>query len=150
MKTTGLRFFTVYGPWGRPDMSYFLFTKAIINNAPIKVFNNGDMYRDFTFIDDIINGIEMVIFKKNIERDLFKVYNIGNNKPEKLEKFIEVLEEKLELKANKIMYPIQPGDVTKTFADIDDLISDYEYRPTTEINEGLSKFVSWYKKYYKL
>jgi UDP-glucuronate 4-epimerase len=146
-KTTGLRFFTVYGPWGRPDMAYYLFAEAISNNKPIKVFNNGQMERDFTYIDDIIDGVTKII-EKNIElRDHFKIYNIGNNKTESLLDFIEAIEGAMGKKAIKKMYLMQPGDVPKTFAGIDELINDYQYSPSTDINSGIRSFVKWFKSY---
>ena len=146
-KTTGLRFFTVYGPWGRPDMAYYLFADAILNNKPIKVFNNGDLERDFTYIDDIVNGVTKII-KKNIDsRDHYKIYNIGNNKTETLNDFIETMENVMGKKAIKKMYPMQKGDVPTTFANIDKLIDDIDYRPSTSIIDGLEKFINWYEKY---
>lgn len=146
-KTTGLRFFTVYGPWGRPDMAYYLFADAILNNRPIKVFNNGDLERDFTYIDDIINGVTKIIEKNIDSRDHYKIYNIGNNKTETLNDFIETMENVMGKKAIKKMYPMQQGDVPRTFADITQLIEDYEYRANTSIDVGLKEFVYWYKKY---
>tara|TARA_R110002111_G_scaffold194391_1_gene260567 strand:- start:362 stop:1387 length:1026 start_codon:yes stop_codon:yes gene_type:complete len=151
--TTGLRFFTVYGPWGRPDMAMFLFTDAIVNNKPIKVFNYGKMERDFTYIDDIVGGIVRIIENQNKERieksDLYKVYNIGNNNCVKLLDFIKEIELNLETEAEKNMLPIQPGDVERTWANVDDLIKDYDYRPNTSIKHGVKAFVDWYKAYYK-
>ena len=152
--TTGLRFFTVYGPWGRPDMAMFLFTDAIVKGEPIKVFNHGEMERDFTYIDDIADGVVRVIEtpydKRNKEGERYKVYNIGNNKSVKLFNFIEAIEEALGVKAQKKMLPMQPGDVEKTWANVDDLIRDYGYSPNTPVNDGVKEFVNWYKKYYKL
>ena len=152
--TTGLRFFTVYGPWGRPDMAMFLFTEAIIKGNPIKVFNNGNMERDFTYIDDIVEGMVRIIEKSIEERiankELYKLYNIGNNKSVKLLDFIEAIEESLGVTAKKEMLPMQPGDVAATWANVDDLIKDYGYRPNTPIKEGVQKFVDWYKTYYKI
>lgn len=148
--TTGLRFFTVYGPWGRPDMAMFLFTDAIIKGNPIKVFNYGKMERDFTFIDDIVEGVRRIILKDVTSREKYKVYNIGNNNSVKLTDFIDEIELKLETKAEKNMMPIQPGDVYKTWANVDDLIKDYNYSPNTSIREGVGKFVDWYKNYYKV
>ena len=146
-KTTGLRFFTVYGPWGRPDMAYYLFTDAILSNKPIKVFNNGDLERDFTYIDDIVNGVTKII-EKNIDlRDHYKLYNIGNNKTESLKDFIQTIESVIGKKAIKEMYPMQKGDVPITFADISQLIEDYEYKANTSIDVGLKEFIYWYKKY---
>lgn len=148
--TTGLRFFTVYGPWGRPDMAMFLFTDAIIKGNPIKVFNYGKMERDFTYIDDIVEGVRRIIVKDVTSREKYKVYNIGNNNSVKLTDFIDEIELKLETKAEKNMMPIQPGDVYKTWANVDDLIRDYNYSPNTSIREGVGKFIDWYKNYYKL
>jgi UDP-glucuronate 4-epimerase len=147
-KTTGLRFFTVYGPWGRPDMAYYLFTDAIINNQPIKVFNKGEMERDFTYIDDIVNGITKIIDKRIDTRDHYKIYNIGNNKTESILDFVLTIEEALEKKSIKEMYPMQAGDVKRTFASLEPLIKDYGYKPNTSIKNGLKKFVDWFKMYY--
>jgi UDP-glucuronate 4-epimerase len=147
-KTTGLRFFTVYGPWGRPDMAYYLFTDAIINNQPIKVFNKGEMERDFTYIDDIVNGITKIIEKRIDTRDHYKIYNIGNNKTESILDFVLTIEEALEKKSIKEMYPMQAGDVKRTFASLEPLIKDYGYKPNTSIKNGLKKFVDWFKMYY--
>jgi UDP-glucuronate 4-epimerase len=146
-KTTGLRFFTVYGPWGRPDMAYYLFADAISNDQPIKVFNNGNMERDFTYIDDIVNGVTKIIEKNIDSREHYKIYNIGNNKTESLQNFITTIEKAIGKKAIKEMYPMQQGDVPRTFADIDKLIDDIGYKPSTSINNGLEKFINWYKKY---
>jgi len=162
--TTGLRFFTVYGPWGRPDMAYFSFTKDIIEGNPIKVFNYGKMERDFTYIDDIVEGIYKLIPltpKANKEWDEtkddlsssfapYKIYNIGNNQPVQLEKFISVLEEKLGKKAVKKYMGMQPGDVVRTYADVSDLEKDIDFKPSTNIEDGLGKFVDWYREYYKI
>ena len=147
LKTTGLRFFTVYGPWGRPDMAYYLFAESILNDKPIKVFNNGDMERDFTYIDDIVKGVTNIIEKNIDTRNHYKIYNIGNNKTESLQNFIATIEQAMGKKAIKEMYPMQQGDVPRTFADIDKLINDFGYRPSTLINDGLEKFINWYKKY---
>lgn len=153
-RTTGLRFFTVYGPWGRPDMAMFLFTKAILNNTPIEVFNNGDLERDFTYIDDIINGITPIIENNHTTsynpKNLYNLYNIGNSKSVKLLDFIEAIERTLHLKATKIMKPMQPGDVKATWADVNDLERDYNYRPRTSIFKGITQFVEWYKVYYNV
>ena len=162
--TTGLRFFTVYGPWGRPDMALFLFTKAILEGEPIKVFNNGNMQRDFTYIDDIVEGISRLMDRpakpnpkwSGINPDPsssiapYKLYNIGNNSPVRLEDFISVIEENLGMKAIKEYLPIQPGDVSSTAANIDALYKDIGFRPKTTINEGVGKFITWYKSYYSL
>jgi len=148
-KTTGLRFFTVYGPWGRPDMAYYLFAEAISNNIPIKVFNNGEMERDFTYIDDIVNGMTKIIEKNIDSREHYKIYNIGNNKTESLQDFITAIEEALGKKAIKQMYPMQQGDVPITFANVDELIKDYEYSPNTDIKSGIENFMNWFLKYHK-
>ncbi|OON92458.1 MAG: capsular biosynthesis protein CpsI [Candidatus Epulonipiscium fishelsonii] len=160
--STGLRFFTVYGPWGRPDMAYFSFTKDILAGNPIKVFNHGKMERDFTYIDDIIECVYKlldVIPKSNThwsEDKLsesfapYKIYNVGNNKPIQLEKFINVLEDLLGKKAQKIYMDMQDGDVVKTYADITDLENDIKFKPHTSLEKGLSEFVNWYKSYYKV
>lgn len=146
--TTGLRFFTVYGPWGRPDMAVFLFTDAIVNDRPIKVFNHGKMQRDFTYVDDIVEGVARIIEKPVADRKRYKIYNIGNNNAVQLSDFIEAIEQHVGKKAEKKMLPMQPGDVERTWADVDDLIADYEYRPSTPVNEGIGKFVGWYMEYY--
>jgi len=161
--TTGLRFFTVYGPWGRPDMAYFLFTKAILAGKPIKVFNHGKMKRDFTYIDDIVEGVVRVIQRPPVANPdwdrsnpdpassycPYKVYNIGNNQQEDLSHFIEVLEDCLGQKAEKEFLPMQDGDVPATYADVDELVNDVGFKPSTTIEEGLAKFVEWYLTYYK-
>lgn len=162
LPTTGLRFFTVYGPWGRPDMALFIFTKAILEGKPIDVFNEGRMERDFTYIDDIVEGIARVIdhtpvANKNWERlnpdpstssAPYKIYNIGNSHPVKLMEFIETLENVLGSKSIKNLLPLQAGDVEKTWANVDDLISDLNYKPATSVKEGVTKFVQWYKEFY--
>lgn len=162
--TTGLRFFTVYGPWGRPDMALFLFTEAILKDEPIKVFNHGKMERDFTYIDDIVEGVVRVMDnpptanedwdKSNPDPGTsyapFKVYNIGNNEPVQLMKFIETIEKKLGKEAKKEFLPLQAGDVPKTYADVDDLIKDVGFKPETSIDEGIEKFVEWYEEYYNI
>ena len=147
IKTTGLRFFTVYGPWGRPDMAIYLFTDAIANNRPIKVFNHGEMERDFTYIDDIVEGVVRIVTGSYKDKT-YKVYNIGNNKSVKLTDFIKAIEKSLGIEAKKEMLPMQPGDVSKTWANVDDLINDYKYSPNTNIDDGVKKFVDWYKQYY--
>jgi len=149
-KTTGLRFFTVYGPWGRPDMAYYLFTKAIFCDMPIMVFNNGKMERDFTYIDDIVNGVVKIIEKNVGSREHYKIYNIGNNRTESLQDFIAIIEEVIGKKAIKKMYPMQLGDVPKTYADIDGLIADFNYTPSTQIRKGMKEFIKWFKSYYFL
>src|SRR5690554_3674273 len=162
--TTGLRFFTVYGPWGRPDMAYFSFTKRILAGEPIKVFNHGKMERDFTYIDDIIEGIVKLIDKiptANEEWDEskddlstsfapYKIYNIGNNNPVPLMRFIKALESALGKEAEKIYMDMQPGDVLRTYADVSDLERDIGFKPSTSIEEGLEKFVAWYREYYNV
>lgn len=151
--TTGLRFFTVYGPWGRPDMALFLFTDAILKNKPIDVFNHGNMERDFTYIDDIVEGVERILVEpiaKRKERSLYKIYNIGNNNTVRLTDFIASIEKKLEITAQKNMLPMQPGDVSRTWANVDELIKDYHYSPNTPIEQGVSDFIDWYKAYYNV
>ena len=161
---TGLRFFTVYGPWGRPDMALFLFTKAIIDQKPMQVFNHGKMKRDFTYIDDIIEGVVRVTAKTPAPNPLwdpthpdpgsaptpYKIYNIGNNNTVELGRFIEVIEDHLGRKGIKEMLPMQPGDVEATYANVDDLMRDVGFKPQTPIEEGIGKFVAWYKEYYKV
>jgi UDP-glucuronate 4-epimerase len=160
----GLRFFTVYGPWGRPDMALFIFTKAILNDQPIEVYNNGDMERDFTYIDDIVKGVIFTIDNPPQPDDKwtgktpdpsgskapYKIYNIGNNNPVPLGDFIKAIEDVTGKKAIKVLKPIQPGDVVKTWADVNDLIKDFSYKPRTNINEGIKCFLEWYKSYYKI
>lgn len=164
LPVTGLRFFTVYGPWGRPDMAYYSFAKAILANKPINVFNYGNMKRDFTYIDDIVEGISRVMYKipmpnqhwngndpdPGTSNAPYKIYNIGNNNPVELMQFIGILEKFLGKEANKVMLPMQPGDIEETYADIEDLAHDVGFRPTTDINEGLQKFVSWYLQYHQI
>ncbi|MFC3053105.1 NAD-dependent epimerase [Kordiimonas pumila] len=155
MPQTGLRFFTVYGPWGRPDMAYWLFTDAILNGKPIKVFNHGDMSRDFTYIDDIVTGILAVLASPPQKGDdnafgnpaPHKIYNIGNNKPEQLLHMIEVLETALGMKAEKQFEPMQAGDVKSTFADISALTKDFGFKPSTSLESGIQNFVTWYRRY---
>ena len=147
---TGLRFFTVYGPFGRPDMAYFGFSDRIMEEKPIKIFNQGDMYRDFTYIDDIVEGVVRMLNNppaSNEEGDSYKIYNIGNNKPEKLMDFISTLEKALGKEAKKEYYPMQPGDVYQTYADVQDLVKDFDYKPSTSIEEGLEWFADWYRKW---
>lgn len=164
LPTTGLRFFTVYGPWGRPDMALFIFTKAILEGRPIPVFNHGRMQRDFTYVDDIVEGVIRTsdrIAAPNLDwrgeepdpgtsRAPFRVYNIGNNAPVELSYLIALLEEELGRPAEKTMLPMQPGDVPATCADIDDLMRDVGFRPSTPIEEGVSRFVAWYREFYKV
>jgi UDP-glucuronate 4-epimerase len=160
--TTGLRFFTVYGPWGRPDMAMFLFTKAILEGRPIDVYNHGRMQRDFTYIDDIVEGVVRIcdhlpLANKDWSGEHpdpgtsyapYRIYNIGNNKPVELLNFIETLEKCLGRTALKNLLPMQPGDVPATYADVDDLMNDVGFRPSTSIEEGVQKFVEWYRGYY--
>ncbi|PPR43160.1 MAG: UDP-N-acetylglucosamine 4-epimerase [Alphaproteobacteria bacterium MarineAlpha8_Bin1] len=144
----GLRFFTVYGPWGRPDMATFIFTKKIIEKSPIDIFNYGKMERDFTYIDDIVSGIYgSYKIKKKFKH---KIYNLGNNNPEVLIDFINLIEKTLGIKAKKNLLPIQPGDVKKTFANIKESKKDLDFNPKTKISEGIPKFINWYKKYFKI
>jgi UDP-glucuronate 4-epimerase len=146
IQTIGLRFFTVYGPWGRPDMAMFLFTDAIFNKKPIKVFNQGELYRDFTYIDDIVNGVVQTILQENKKQ--YEIYNIGNGNPVKLTDFIDAIEEETNLKFTREMYPMQPGDVERTWADTTEFKKEYNYKPNIEVSEGIKEFVSWYKMYY--
>lgn len=168
--TTGLRFFTVYGPWGRPDMATFKFTRAILEGQPIDVYNYGDMRRDFTYIDDIVEGIVRLLghipptlsqtaregeaaiatLSPGSSYAPYRIYNIGNNQPVKLLDFIEVLEDCLGVKAEKNLLPLQPGDVLETYADIDDLVEAVGFQPKTSIQEGLAKFAAWYCDYYNI
>ena len=164
LPTTGLRFFTVYGPWGRPDMALFLFTKAILEDKPIDVFNHGKMRRDFTYVDDIVEGIIRVIDhpptgnpdwtgKKpdpSCSKAPYKVYNIGNSSPVELMDFIEAIEKALGKEAQKNMLPIQPGDVPATWADVTDLVEDLNYQPNTSIQDGVERFIAWYKEFYNV
>lgn len=161
--TTGLRFFTVYGPMGRPDMGYFSFTQKIVAGETIKIFNHGDMKPDFTYIDDIVDGIVRLLDKApesdpSYDREhptpkassaLYKVYNIGNNKPVQLLEFVETLEKHLGKRAEKKFLPMQPGDVQATYADIEDLNQVTGFKPVTTLDEGLKKFVQWYQEYYR-
>lgn len=150
---TGLRFFTVYGPMGRPDMAYFKFAKKIVKGEPIQIYNNGDMLRDFTYIDDIVTGVCDILCNppaKNEKGVAYKIYNIGNNKPVKLMDFINTLERCLGMEAVKEYYPMQPGDVYQTYADVSDLMNDFGFKPDTSIEDGLSRFVEWFKEYYQI
>ncbi len=151
--STGLRFFTVYGPYGRPDMAYFSFTEKILAGKSIKVFNQGDMYRDFTYIDDIIEALQRILCNPplaNEHGDKYKLYNIGNNSPEKLMYFIETLENALGRKAHIEFLPMQPGDVYQTYADVTPLMEDFDFKPSTPLSVGLERFVQWYRTYYNL
>jgi len=161
---TGLRFFTVYGPWGRPDMALFLFTNAILEDRPIDVFNHGKMRRDFTYVDDIVEGVVRVLDRPaepnpgwtgdapdpSSSYAPYKLYNIGNNQPVELLRFIEIIEECLGKKAQKNLLPMQPGDVPATYANIDDLMKDVGFKPSTTLEEGIPRFLAWYKDYYKV
>jgi UDP-glucuronate 4-epimerase len=161
---TGLRFFTVYGPWGRPDMALFLFTRAILEDRPIDVFNEGRMQRDFTYVDDVVEGIVRVLAEPpaadpawsgdrpdpGTSRGPYRIYNIGNDRPVELLRYIEVLEKCLGRTAKKNFLPLQPGDVPATRADIDDLVRDFGYRPRTTIEDGVARFVEWYRAYYRV
>ena len=162
LPTTGLRFFTVYGPWGRPDMALFLFTRSILEGRPIQVFNEGHHKRDFTYIDDIVEGVVRVLDQAAqpdprwdakhpdpaYSSAPYRLYNIGSNRPVDLLRYIEVLEDCLGRKAQKILLPMQPGDVADTFADVRELEQDFGYRPTTPVELGVRKFVDWYQDYY--
>ena len=163
LATTGLRFFTVYGPWGRPDMALFLFTEAILKGEPIKVFNHGKMVRDFTYVDDIVEGIKRVVDnppkgnadwtglapEPSTSKAPYKIYNIGNNNPVKLMDFITAIEEELGQEATKIMMDLQPGDVPATYANVEDLMNDLGYRPKTGIDYGIRQFLDWYRDFYE-
>lgn len=144
IQTVGLRFFTVYGPWGRPDMAMFLFTDAILNDKPIKVFNNGNLSRDFTYIDDIVNGIILIVEDKD---ERYQLFNIGNGKPIELLEFIEEIENATGKQAQKIMMPMQTGDVSQTWADVEGLREKYGYNPVYSVKMGVINFIEWYKKY---
>jgi UDP-glucuronate 4-epimerase len=162
LPTTGLRFFTVYGPWGRPDMALFLFTKAILEGRPIDVFNHGNMKRDFTYVDDIVEGVIRVIDHApqgqtewsgmrpdpSCSRAPYKVYNIGNSSPVLLTDFIAAIEKALGKTAQKNLLPLQPGDVPATWADVSDLERDLGYKPATSIQEGVDRFIQWYREFY--
>ena len=164
LPTTGLRFFTVYGPWGRPDMALFLFTKAILSNKKIQVFNHGKHRRDFTYIDDIVEGIIRTLdspatsnLKWNSDQPdpatsnaPWRIYNIGNNKPIELMDYIAALEKALGKTAEKEFLPLQAGDVPETYANVDDLVEQFHYKPTTSVEEGINRFVSWYRDYFKV
>ena len=151
LPTTGLRFFTVYGPWGRPDMSPFIFADAIFNDKPIKLFNHGKHQRDFTYIDDIVTGVINVLDSPPIAAENvapYRLYNIGNNSPVELLDYVETLEKHIGKKAIKELAPLQPGDVVTTFADIDPLERDFGYRPNTSIDSGVEQFIDWYRRFY--
>lgn len=162
--TTGLRFFTVYGPWGRPDMALFKFTKSILAGKKIEVFNYGNHKRDFTYIDDIVEGIMRVLDNPALpdpkwngdnpdpssSKAPWRIYNIGNNSPVELNAYIEAIEKALGIKADKELLPLQPGDVPDTFADVEDLVTDLNYKPTMSVNKGVESFINWYKSYYEI
>ncbi|RMJ06100.1 UDP-glucose 4-epimerase [Marinobacter litoralis] len=164
MPTTGLRFFTVYGPWGRPDMALFIFTKKILAGEPIDVFNHGQHRRDFTYIDDIVEGVIRTldhVAKPNPDwsgaqpdpgtsKAPYRIYNIGSNSPVELSRFIEIIEDRVGKKAQKNLLPLQPGDVPATYANVDDLINDVDYKPATPVEEGIANFVDWYRDFYKV
>lgn len=160
IRTTGLRFFTVYGPWGRPDMALFLFVKALFNKEPINVFNHGNMLRDYTYIDDIVEGVFRVInnpaqipkekTKTNPTAAPYKIYNIGNNNPIKLMDFISTIEDVIQKKFEINFMDIQAGDVPNTFANVDELVNDFNYKPSVNIRVGIGKFIKWYTDYYKI
>lgn len=161
---TGLRFFTVYGPWGRPDMAYFLFTKAILAGQPIQIFNHGKMRRDFTYVDDIVEGMLRILPHPpqpnrtwsgdrpdpGTSHAAYRIYNIGNNQPVELLRLVRILEENLGLEAKQELLPMQPGDVPATYADIDDLTRDFGFHPHTGIEAGIARFIDWYRDYYKV
>ena len=163
LPTTGLRFFTVYGPWGRPDMALFLFTRKILAGEPIEVFNHGNHTRDFTYVDDIVEGVMRTLDRVAAGDPAFdalhpnagssaapyRVYNIGNNRPVELARYIEVLEDKLGRKAQKILLPLQPGDVPDTYADVEEFTRDTGYAPATPVEEGIGRFVDWYRAFYR-
>jgi UDP-glucuronate 4-epimerase len=164
LPTTGLRFFTVYGPWGRPDMAMWLFAKAILAGEPIKLFNNGDMRRDFTYVDDIVESIVRLVDRAPAPDPKFsgdapdpgtsnapwRVYNIGNNNPVELLEVVRLLEDALGVKAKRELLPMQPGDVPATYADVDDLMREVEFKPSTPIGEGIQRFVAWFRDYHRL
>ena len=152
IKVTALRFFSVYGPYGRPDMAYFSFTNNIINNKEIKLFNNGDMYRDFTYVLDVVEAVYKLLDKIPLKDGLgvyYKVYNIGNNNPVKISYLVEILEKELGKKANIKYLPMQPGEVYQTYADISDIKKDISFVPNTSIEDGIHQFIKWYKEFYK-
>jgi UDP-glucuronate 4-epimerase len=164
LPTTGLRFFTVYGPWGRPDMALFKFTKAILADEPIQVFNFGNHRRDFTYVDDIVEGIVRVLDRPatpnpawsgsrpdpGSSRAPWRLYNIGNNKPVQLMDYIAAIERALGKQAKRELLPLQAGDVPDTFADVDDLVEQFQYRPSTSVEDGIARFVAWYREYFKV
>ena len=145
----GLRFFTVYGSWGRPDMAYYLFANAIVNDNPIKVFNSGDLSRDFTHIDDIVIGVKSVLLTDSSTKKLYELYNIGNNKPVMLTKFIETIEKYLGKNSIKKMMPMQDGDVKKTWASISKIKKNYSFQNKVSLDKGIKEFTNWFKAYHK-
>lgn len=163
--TTGLRFFTVYGPWGRPDMALFLFSRAILNDEPVVLYNHGDMLRDFTYVDDIVDGVFRVLSNPQKSQSdepsgsltdpasstaPFRIYNIGNANPVKLEAFVDAIEARLGKKAKREYMPLQPGDVVKTFSDVADLQADFGYQPRVKVEEGIRRFIDWYLQYFNI
>ena len=150
LNTIGLRFFTVYGSWGRPDMAYYLFANAIVNDSPIKVYNNGDLSRDFTHIEDIVVGVKSVILSDSSTKKGYELYNIGNNKPVILTKFIETIEKYLGKKSIKNMLPMQDGDVKKTWASISKITKDYNFQNKVSLDKGIEEFINWYKLYHEV
>ena len=150
LNTIGLRFFTVYGSWGRPDMAYYLFANAIVKNSPVKVYNNGDLSRDFTHIDDIVIGVKSAILSDSSTKKLHELYNIGNNKPVMLTKFIETIEKYLGKKPIKKMLPMQAGDVKKTWASISKITKDYNFQNSVSLDKGIKEFINWFKVYHKV
>ena len=148
MHLTGLRFFTVYGPWGRPDMAPFIFTKSVIEDKTINLNNNGEMWRDFTYIDDIIDAILLIIKKDPDSQFLYRIYNVGNNNPEKVGDLLNIVEDLLSKKSIKVNKEAPTGDVLKTHADISTLITDFKFSPKIKLNEGMKNFIDWYKTYY--
>lgn len=149
LETIGLRFFTVYGPWGRPDMAMFLFMDAILKNQPIKIFNQGELYRDFTYVDDIVRGVEKTLFNTVKNAPKYRIYNIGNNKPVKLTSFVEAIEKFTGKEAIKEQHPMQPGDVYKTWANVEKLQNDYGYKSSTSVEEGVKNTIAWFQGYKK-
>jgi UDP-glucuronate 4-epimerase len=152
MRQVGLRFFTVYGPWGRPDMAYWSFTKDILEGRPLRLFNNGQLRRDFTWVGDIVAGVLACALGKPKAADpqQHRIYNLGNNRPVELGRFVEILEDAIGRKAQKILEPMQPGDVLSTCADISAMARDYGYAPTTDLETGIPQFVAWYRDYFKV
>ena len=164
LPTTGLRFFTVYGPWGRPDMAMWIFASAIMSGQPIKLFNNGNMRRDFTYVDDVVESVVRLVERPPAANPKWsgdapdpgssaapwRVYNIGNNNPVELMEVVRLLEEKIGMKAKRELLPMQPGDVPATYADVDDLMREVDFKPATPIAEGISRFIDWYRSYQRL